>query len=57
MKCRDIFCYNHDPSIHDCCGLLDWVGKCPNRKCYNRVAKHNKYQQWKIEHDKYYGRK
>jgi len=63
MKCRNIFCEDHNLAIAQNCQkrtLETWhyPEQCESRKRYNRVAKASVLAwRWDKEHDKYYGRK
>jgi len=61
MKCRNIFCSDHDQETGGNCGYYQSekeIEFCHIRKRYNRVAKAPVLAwKWDKEHDKYYGRK
>ncbi len=56
MKCRNIFCGEHEPDFRSGCIHPFQVETCEKRKMYNRMTRTEKYAQWVVEHDKYYGR-
>jgi len=67
MKCRNIFCEDHNPAIAQNCqkrSLETWhyPEQCESRNRYNRAIKAKPFryhflETWDKEHDKYYGRK